>query len=69
MRRGSSINPSVKQISPDFDTQCTCLIALSGYYRLAEMAGVMAVAREHVAKILLRPTRPRVPGHHGRGED
>ena len=32
--RGSSINPSVRQISRNFDTQCTCLVALSGYSRL-----------------------------------
>src|SRR5579859_396009 len=31
--RGSSSNPSVRQMSRNFDTQCTCLVALSGYSR------------------------------------
>src|SRR5271154_5380844 len=31
MRAGSSINLSVRQISPDFDTLCTGLVAMSGH--------------------------------------
>ena len=63
--RGSSIYPSVKQFLPDFDTQCTCLVALSGGCGVvldpeppmsqAAAAHRAMAASEHVGKILLRP--------------